>query len=60
MTRNGMIEMLARYYRIDLPEKDDKGRYVLNGSDWENGCSKNGRWLSLYYIVYALEDMCDR
>jgi hypothetical protein len=58
MTRNELIETLARYYGLRLPEKDSKGRYIIEGHDWEAGCSKNGRWLSLEDIVCALESNC--
>lgn len=34
MTRNQMIEAIANYFRIDLPQKDENGNYIINDGEW--------------------------
>lgn len=59
MTKDEMIEALADYFGIDVPEKEN-GRYCWD-YDWESGCSFGnlGPWLTLKNVVYALEDYCE-
>lgn len=52
-----IIEVLANYYRLDLPNKNKKGDYVLNGDGWDTGCFKNGRWFSLENIISVLDSV---
>ncbi len=37
MTRNEMIEAIANYFRIDLPQKDENGNYIINDDEWRCG-----------------------
>lgn len=37
MTRNEMIEAIAKYFRLDLPEKDENGQYIINSGEWRCG-----------------------
>lgn len=66
MTRNEMVEALASYFRIELPDTDDDGNYVCEGYDWEAGAYTDGEddfgwhtFLSLENVVEALEDLCE-
>lgn len=58
MTRNEAIEILAREYRLELPLKDKRGKYIFTFADsisgWDDGCYNNGKWLSIEQILHVL------
>jgi len=60
MTRNEAIEAVADYYRLDYPDMDENGNYIISDDyDWESGCYSGSRWMSLKNFIRAIEHLFD-
>lgn len=60
MTKTELIENLCDYFGLEMPEKNEKGKYYLDSYYWRAGCHfKDGVWLTLRDVVCALWDSCE-
>jgi len=61
--KDKLIETLAEYFGLDLPEYKNGEYDIHNKYSWVAGCSMGGGfdapWLTLENVVDALSDFCD-
>jgi hypothetical protein len=61
MTRNEMVEQISRFFKIEIPKKNEHGEYVCEGYEWEVGgyLGIGGELCTLQRVVKALEELCE-